>query len=277
VKWLNMPVGRPDILSCDGDRVYMRSQAFDLQGKRLRMGPTLANRNEGKYQGGAETHLFCPTGYLDDTWFHRTYWLYGKTWGSGWNGYFVAGQFAPAGKIMSVSDDLVYVFGRKPQYYRWTAPLEYRLFASQKKWRASQAQLTSNDKKEPGPVHNKGNYPWVTAVPILVRAMALADKTLFIAGPQDVFDESDSNARTQEDLILKQEAALNGQSGAILLAVSAETGEKLSEYTLEAPPVFDGMVAAKNCLFLTTVDGKLHCLGADMSRVPELETMEARQ
>ena len=267
VQWLNMPVGRPDILSCDGDRVYMRSQAFDLQGKRLRMGPTLANRNEGKYQGGAETHLFCPTGYLDDTWFHRTYWLYGKTWGSGWNGYFVAGQFAPAGKIMSVSDDLVYVFGRKPQYYRWTAPLEYRLFASQKTWRASQAQLTSNDRKEPGPVHDKENYPWVTAVPILVRAMALANHTLFIAGPEDVFEESGKNARTQEDLILKQEAALNGQSGAVLWAVSAETGEKLSEYTLDAPPVFDGMVAARKCLFLTTVDGKLHCLGEDMSRV----------
>ncbi|MEA3226368.1 MAG: PQQ-binding-like beta-propeller repeat protein, partial [Planctomycetota bacterium] len=35
VKWLNMPVGRPDILSCDNRRIYMRSQAFDLQGKRL--------------------------------------------------------------------------------------------------------------------------------------------------------------------------------------------------------------------------------------------------
>ncbi|MHC4628193.1 MAG: outer membrane protein assembly factor BamB family protein, partial [Planctomycetota bacterium] len=32
VKWLNMPVGRPDILSSDGKRIYMRSQAFDLHG-----------------------------------------------------------------------------------------------------------------------------------------------------------------------------------------------------------------------------------------------------
>jgi outer membrane protein assembly factor BamB len=260
VKWLNMPVGRPDILSCDGARVYMRSQAFDLQGKRLRMGPTLANRNEGKRQGGAETHLFCPTGYLDDTWFHRTYWLYGKTWGSGWNGYYVAGQYAPAGKIMSVSDERVYGFGRQPQYYRWTAPLEFRLFASQKQWHASQTQLTSNNKNERGPIYNQANYPWVTQVPILVRAMALADNTLFVAGPRDVFDESSSNARDQEDLILKQEAALSGQSGAVLWAVSAETGETLSEYTLDAPPVFDGMVAAKQSIFLSTADGKVHCL-----------------
>ncbi len=30
--------------------------------------------------------------------------------------------------------------------------------------------------------------------------------------------------------------ALNGQSGAVLLAVSVETGEKLSETALDAPP-----------------------------------------
>ena len=267
VKWLNMPVGRPDILSCDGDRVYMRSQAFDLKGQRLRIAPRMANRDEGKQQGGAETHLFCPTGYLDDTWFHRTYWLYGSTWGSGWNGYFVAGQHAPAGKIMSVSDDLVYVFGRESKYYRWTTPLEFRLFASQKKWKPMPRQVApentnkkNNRKQDPGPVANPNNYPWTTRVPILVRAMALADKTLFIAGPRDILDEADTKTSAQEDLILKQEAAYNGEHGAVLWSVSADTGEKLSEHILDAPPVFDGMAAAQNRLFLTTVDGKLHCL-----------------
>ena len=51
------------------------------------MGPDIAGPDEGKLQGGAETCLFCPTGFLDDTWFHRTYWMYGKTFASGWNGY----------------------------------------------------------------------------------------------------------------------------------------------------------------------------------------------
>ena len=66
---------------------------------------------EGKNQGGENTHLFCPTGFLDDTWFHRTYWLYARTWGSGWCGYYVAGQHAPAGKIICADDEQVYVFG----------------------------------------------------------------------------------------------------------------------------------------------------------------------
>jgi len=124
VKWLNMPVGRPDILSCDGQRIYMRSQAFDLEGRRLETGPEIEDEREGTRQQGEGKHLFCPTGFLDDTWFHRTYWLYGKTWGSGWKGYYVAGKHAPAGKIMSVGDDRVYVFGRKPQFYRWTGFLQ---------------------------------------------------------------------------------------------------------------------------------------------------------
>jgi len=133
VKWLNMPVGRPDILSSDRQRIYMRSQAFDLHGKRLRMGPRINSPQEGSLQGGPETHLFCPTGYLDDTWFHRTYWLYGSTWGSGWNGYFVADKHAPAGKIMSVGDELVYVFGR-----------EHRTTSGQLRWSSGSLPRTSS-------------------------------------------------------------------------------------------------------------------------------------
>ena len=268
VKWLNMPVGRPDILSSDEKRIYMRSQAFDLQGRRLETGPQIQGPQEGTRQGGEATHLFCPTGFLDDTWFHRTYWLYGKTWGSGWNGYYIAGKHAPAGKIMSVGDDKVYVFGRRPQYYRWTRPLEYRLFAADKQWKASattaapKPKARANRKRRqdegPVPIDNADNYEWSTEVPILVRAMALAGKTLFIAGPRDVLHE-EGTAKGKEEQILKQEAALLGNSGAILWAVSAEDGAKLHEYKLASPPVFDGMAAARGRLYLATRDGRVSC------------------
>ncbi|MBL7186751.1 MAG: PQQ-binding-like beta-propeller repeat protein [Phycisphaerae bacterium] len=267
VKWLNMPVGRPDILSCDEKRIYMRSQAFDFQGKRLEMGPEIQGPQEGTRQGGDATHLFCPTGFLDDTWFHRTYWLYGKTWGSGWNGYYIAGKHAPAGKIMSVGDDKVYVFGRRAQYYKWTRPLEYRLFAADKQWKASAAkpapkpQPRDNRRRKnegPVPVGNAENYRWSDEVPVLVRAMTLAGKTLFIAGPEDVLQE-EGTAKGKEDQILKQEAALLGKDGAVLWAVSAEDGAKLCEYKLASPPVFDGMAAANGRLYLATRDGRVSC------------------
>jgi hypothetical protein len=258
-----MPVGRPDILSCDEQRIYMRSQAFRSQGKRLRVGPHAQGIKEGSIQGGDDTHLFCPTGFLDDTWFHRTYWLYGSTWGSGWCGYYVAGQHAPAGKMICVGDDRVFVFGRQPQYYKWTTPLEYRLFASKKIWQAgSQPRPNTTEKSRRGesaPVSNQENYFWVADVPILVRAMTLADKTLFIAGPKDVLDEGRAG-QGYGDAALRQEAAYAGKSGGILWAVSAENGEKMAQYELDSPPIFDGMIAAGRSLFLSTMDGSVVCL-----------------
>jgi hypothetical protein len=46
-----------------------------------------------------------------------------------------------------------------------------------------------------------------------------------------------------------------------LWAVSAGDGERLTEYQLESPPVFDGMVAANGRLYLATMDGKVVCFG----------------
>ena len=276
VKWLNMPVARPDILSCDGARLYMRSQAFDLAGRRLRMGPKSKDNREGSLQTVAGTHLFCPTGFVDDSWFHRSYWLYGSTWGSGWSGYYVAGKYAPAGKMICVGEDTAYVFGRQPQYYRWTLPLEYRLFAAREHWQAaatpkSEATRRRTGKKTKGakkrrknnlgPGGNAANYRWTTTVPILVRAMALAGDTLFVAGPPDLLDEKSlgRNNPGNRKAAGAQEAALDGRAGALLWAVSAKDGKRLANYQLTSPPVFDGLAAANGCLYLATTDGHVQC------------------
>ena len=63
----NMPVGLSDILSCDGRRVWMRSQKFTLDGKRLEIG--LKDINE---QPPEDCHLFCQVGFLDDSYFFRS-------------------------------------------------------------------------------------------------------------------------------------------------------------------------------------------------------------
>jgi hypothetical protein len=38
-------------------------------------------------------------------------------------------------------------------------------------------------------------------------------------------------------------------------------GQTLAEHTLEAPPVFDGLIAAAGRLFMSTTDGRILCLG----------------
>ncbi len=128
---LNMPVALPDILSGDGRFVYMKSQVFDGKGKRLDLGPHSGDpARQGSVQRGETAHVFCPSGFLDDSWWHRTYWVYGRSFAGGHAGYYQAGKFAPSGRILTFDDANVYAFGRQPQYYRWTAPLEHHLFAA---------------------------------------------------------------------------------------------------------------------------------------------------
>ncbi len=131
VKWLNMPVALPDVLSSDGAYIYMRSQRFDLNGKRYELAPISDKPGVvAADQSGPGKHLFCPTGFLDGSWFHRSYWEFGKKFSSGWCGYYLAGKIVPAGRILCVAGHVVYGYGRKPRYYRWTTPIQYQLFAA---------------------------------------------------------------------------------------------------------------------------------------------------
>jgi outer membrane protein assembly factor BamB len=130
---LQMPVGLPDILSSDGSYVYMRSQKMDLDGTRMEIGPISGNAAEqGAAQEGDGRHLFAPMGFLDDTWFHRSYWVYGKNFAGGHNGYYQAGKNTQSGRILVFDEDKVFGFGRKPQYLKWTTTLEHQLYASTK-------------------------------------------------------------------------------------------------------------------------------------------------
>lgn len=129
---LQMPVGLPDILSCDGNHIFMKSQKFDLEGNRLEIGP-----NSGEFvkqvlkQRGPDAHIFAPMGFLDDTWFHRSYWVLGQSFAGGHGGYYQAGRFAPSGRILVNGNGYVFGYGRKPEYLRWTTTLEHQLFAAE--------------------------------------------------------------------------------------------------------------------------------------------------
>ena len=73
---------------------------------------------------------------------------------------------------------------------------------------------------------------------------------LFVAGPPDVIPADDPLA------------AFEGRKGAELLVISAKTGRMLAELPrLDAPPVYDGLIAAGACLYLSTTDGRIHCFG----------------
>jgi outer membrane protein assembly factor BamB len=485
VSWLNMPAAMPDILSSDGRLVYMRSQPFNLDGTRLPLEAMPASGDADKgappaTQDSEMAHLFSPTGFLDDSGWHRTYWMYGSRFVSGWCGYYLAGKNAPAGKILVFDDSKVYGFGRKPQYYRWTTPIEHQLFAADKSSPNSLSERRGENKASTGPslvrveksdsldpsgkpltveawikaeqshgtvvahggsshgyalfiqngqphfavradgnlstvraktkavgklVHLAGvltpdkkvriyvngrlsgtakapglltanpaeamhvandegskvggygdpfgfkglidelriyhraldeaeikkhasasarhsfdqtglvlyysfdegkaadvsgnnnagevegaaaakgkfgdalrftgrasvsasgfvvRHNWTKDVPLFARGMVLAGRTLFVAGPPDLLDEQQAFRRIGEPdtrpALEAQSASYKGEKGAILMAVSAGDGATVGRYDLESPPVFDGLIAADNRLFMATTDGQVLCL-----------------
>ena len=133
IKILQMPVALPDILSSDSVYVYLRSQQFDLEGNRLNLGPHSGDfATQGSVQRGPTQHLFAPMGFLDDTWFHRSYWVYGRSFAGGHAGYYQAGKYTPSGRLLVFDDDNVYGYGRKSEYLKWTTTIEHQLFASAK-------------------------------------------------------------------------------------------------------------------------------------------------
>lgn len=132
IQILQMPVGLPDILSCDGRYIFMKSQKFDLEGNRLEIGPNSGDfATQASKQRGEDAHIFAPMGFLDDTWFHRSYWVLGQSFAGGHGGYFQAGRFAPSGRLLVKGDGYAFGYGRKPEYLRWTTTLEHQLFAAE--------------------------------------------------------------------------------------------------------------------------------------------------
>ncbi|MBT3374969.1 MAG: PQQ-binding-like beta-propeller repeat protein [Lentisphaerae bacterium] len=87
----------PDVLSSDGQSVFMRHVRFDL---------------EGKPQKSDVMHLYSPAGFLDDSWWHRTYWMIGSTMGNAYGGWPGMGMRNPAGRLLVVDGEMVYGFGR---------------------------------------------------------------------------------------------------------------------------------------------------------------------
>jgi hypothetical protein len=244
VRGTNMPGALPDILSCDGQSVYLRHLRFDLK---------------GQPQDPVVPHLYSTVGFLDDTWWHRTYWLLGASVATNYGGWPQAGNRVPAGRLLALDQSSVYGFGRN-QYIHHGAHVgidgatifhfradrdserrftQYQAFAADRDDR--QATGAKRSKTPPK------KYRWTQQLPILARSLLLAGDTLLVAGPPDFFATEDPRG------------SLEGTQGGSLVSVSAVDGKKLAEFPLESPPVFDGMAAAAGRLYMATTAGEVRC------------------
>jgi len=236
----NMYGALPDILVSDGTNTFMRQLSFT---KDLEPAPV-------------KPHLFSPTGLLDGSWWHRTYWLYGSSFTAGWPGWFQTGNKVPAGRILAFNDVDVYGFGRNQFGNRsrnagenWAAQEKFHFFAASKAAKPAVAPpKQAGRRRGKGPARKA--FLWSTEAEVRARAMVLTDESIFFAGPPNLGNSSaDAHAATQ------------GQRGAKLVVVSTADGRKKGEIDLSAVPVLDGMAAARERLYVALQDGTVVCLG----------------
>jgi hypothetical protein len=255
-EFLNMPMALTDLLSTNGKKIFMRYQQFDLDGNRIKLDYTRklygTNREDVTTsaepamndQKGEDAHLFAGTGFLDDSWWHRTYWIFGKHHASGWPGYYVAGKGgAPAGRMITFDDQHIFTWGRLVKYFRWSKTYEYYLHAQDYDY----------------------NEVWGSRLPTLARSMLLSDDKLYILGPRELERQEQANrlitTEAMQETMRKQQDAIDGKLGSELLVVDAKSGAILGGAKMDSVPVFDGMAGAYGNVYVSMVDGTLQCLG----------------
>ncbi|MGD8238631.1 MAG: PQQ-binding-like beta-propeller repeat protein [Armatimonadota bacterium] len=202
-----MPGARADILSADDGHVYLRDLVFS---------------KGGSAEPEGAPHLFTLTDFLDGSWTHRSYWIYGTrpSISTGCSG---RAKNLIYGRLLVFDAGAIYGYGRRAVH--WSSALEdgpYRLFAV---------------------AREDGTGRWEAPVGIRVRAMVLADKVLFVAGLPG------------GELPVRDESR-----GGVLVAISTSDGAELARCRLPSPPVFDGMAAAYGRLHICTTDGRVLCL-----------------
>ncbi len=194
-------------------------------------------------------HVLATGGFLDDSWFNRTYWMYSATW----PGFYLAHRASKTGQLLVVGPEKTYAV----QTYT-SRNLQSPLFDPGKKGYLLFADSNENepvlDHRTRGTTKGWGymrSEPpvWHKWAPVRIRSMVLAGKHLFIAGPPDVVDPGDPMA------------AFEGRTGGRLWALAKTDGTKLAESTLDAAPVSDGMIAAEGRLYLSLRNGTVLCMG----------------
>jgi len=208
----------PDILSIQRGAVWMRHLGVDE-----RLAPV--ERRD---------HLYAPRGFLDDAWWHRTYWIHGTVMMDAYGGWPVVGNRRPAGRLLARDGGgSIYGYGRMAYragdgHTRADATASYKLFSEDisrppdTKWKDMKRAIN-----------------WARQLPFIARSIVLSRDGLIVAGGESLTDSVESHG-----------------PGTLWVA-SREDGSKRAECRLPAPPVLDGMILSDAGIFLSAIDGSL--------------------
>lgn len=223
----------PDVLSSQKGQLYMRNLCLD---------GTLAPQQK------KIRHLYAPNGFLDKTWWHRTYWIYGTAMMSAYGGWPRVGNMVPAGRLLAMDGgSLIYGYGRMSYragggHVHTDATRDYKLFAEvltpapRPKPKKQAAPGQRRNARQPA---GRREVKWSMNLPFVARAMVLARDAILVAGGR----------------FLTESAEQHGP-GTVWI-VSREDGARRLECKIPAPAELDGMAFAKSGLFITMIDGSV--------------------
>jgi len=261
-----------DVLVSEGEHIYMRQKKLTTS-----LGEVNGSILSSKGEQDVGLHVFSTAGLLDDSGYNRVFWMYSGRW----PGFQLANQAPKAGQLLVVDEQQTYAVN---MFYRRNvhSPLYfpgkegYLLFADRN---SNEPQIVGEAGARP-PVawlpqshipregqpgldspafgldkmigYTRAEPPvWATWLPIRVRAMVKAADLLFVAGAPDDFSADDPYA------------SFEGRERARLACVTARDGQVVENVELEFPPIFDGLIAARNRLYVALENGKLVCLAAN--------------
>ena len=243
------PAVLPDIPSSDGKFISIRHEQFDVNLTRI--------AEEKK-----RPHVFCSTGFADDTWWQRTCQMYTTAAGTGfgWGG---PNSIVPAGRVIALDGDNVVGFGRTLPYdpfdnFAGLNLKRYHIFSMPKKPVVKRTQYETVDwgERVKERTQDVAMHTWSRDVAVRARALLVAGDRMVLAGPRNVLYGIKPKAIEEgRRAICENVDAFTGMEDGLLEVVATKDGKTLGTVELDSPPVYHGLIAADGALFMATTAG----------------------
>ncbi|MHC4405897.1 MAG: outer membrane protein assembly factor BamB family protein [Planctomycetota bacterium] len=227
---LYMPGLLYDVPSSTGSSIFVREARLSL---------------DGTTSDEPQQHLYNTGGFLDDTWWHRYYMVYGTRFKNGPGGGAGRSGGAPSGRLLVCDGKRVYGYGHaRDNRYRLLCDATGAVKPPPPKALPKGRKVRKGRATSSATIWSDSECPMMVRAMVLARAPDSSDMDagrLVLAGPPATAFASIE--------------ALRGAEGGLLAVVDASTGQSLSQTSIEAPPVFDGMCVAQGRVVLSLTSG----------------------
>jgi len=178
---------------------------------------------------GVDARFRATGSFLDDNWFNTSVWQSGSIQAQSLahTRTDVYGVLAHSQFGQSAGHDVFRPAGKG-----------YRLF---------RRSLSQPDKLKRRRTEERPKDIWSVQIPLRAQSLLVSGDRLYLAGARDQVEQADPWGH------------IEGRLGGLLVVHDTTDGRKLSEQAISSAPVFDGLSACGDNLFLVDVDGRVIC------------------